>query len=135
MGSETGTITFSTPGSFADVLRSVRLALDRRGLRIVSELDVAERVKQSLGMRVPPCKVLCVWPNPSLAKDVYPAAAVVLPLHVVVTSRGQQTDICVLSRIQADTGNTDDFLRSTVRSTLAAVLLSLATISMRPSLV
>jgi uncharacterized protein (DUF302 family) len=133
--SETGTITFLTPESFADVLHSVRLALDKRGLRILSELDVAERIKQSLGMRVPPCKVLCVWPNPPLAKDVYPAAAVVLPLHVVVTSRGQQTDICVLSRIQADTGNTDDFLRSTVRSTLAAVLLSLETVSMRPSLV
>ena len=135
MWSETGTITFSTAESFADALRSVRLALEARGLRVLAELDVASRVEQSLGIPLRPCKVLYVWPNPLQAKDVYPAAAVLLPLHVVVASRCRQTDICVLSRIQPEKANVDDFLSSTVLGTLTEILQSLETISMRPSLV
>jgi uncharacterized protein (DUF302 family) len=135
MRSETSTSTFSTPEAFADALRSVRLALDARGLHVLSELDVASRVKQTLGIHLPPCKILYVWPNPSLAMNVYPAMAVVLPLHVVVASRGRQTDICVLSRVQPETANADDFLREMIVGIQTEIMQSLEAISMRPSMV
>jgi uncharacterized protein (DUF302 family) len=133
--SETGTSTFSTPESFMDALLSVRAALDARGLRVLSELDVASRVKRTLGIVLPPCKILYVWPNVSLTQDVYPVAAVVLPLHVVVASRGHQTEICVLSRIQPGKANVDGFLRSTILGTQTQIMQCLDAISMRPSLV
>lgn len=133
MWSETGTSTFSTPESFADTLRSVRLALDTRGLCVLSELDLAKRVKQTLGMHLPPCRILYVWPNPSLEKHLCPAVAVILPLHVVVASRDHHTDISVLGRIQFDTDNADDFIRSPVLGTQRGIMKSLEAISMHPS--
>lgn len=135
MWSETGAITFSTPASFADVLHSVRLALNGRGVRVLAESDVASRLKQALGVRLPPCRVLYVWPKEPLAQGIYPAAAVLLPLHVVVAGRGHRTDICVFSRPEPEGRAVEGDLRSTVQDTLAAVLLSIETISMRPGLV
>ena len=131
MWSETGTITFSTPESFANALRSVRLALDARGLRVLSELDVTWRIQHTLGIRLPPCRILYVWPNRSKVREVYPAAAVVLPLHVVVASRGEQTEICIVTGIAKE----GEFIRSPVMGTQNEILQSLETISMRPSLV
>lgn len=84
---------------------------------------------------MPPCRVLYVWPNPSSAKELYPAAAVVLPIHVVVASRGRRTDIWVMRQAHPEQGNSDGFPRCTAMDTLAEVLLSLESISMRPSLV
>ena len=86
-------------------------------------------------MHLPPCRILYVWPNPSQAKEVYPAVAVVLPLHVIVASRGRQTDISILGRIQPEVAQVDDFIRSTVVDTQIGIMQSLEAVSMRPGLV
>ena len=133
MWSDNGTITFSTPEPYANALRSVREALQGRGLRVVSELDVAGRIERSLGIRLPPCRILYVWPHPPLAEDLSPIAAIILPFHVVVADRGEQAEISVLTCIQ--TAGLNGCLRTKLLETQTEILQSLETVSMRPSLV
>jgi hypothetical protein len=99
MVSDAGTNVYSIPEPYVDAIRSVRVAIKRRRLRIVSELDVSLRIEKTLGIRLLPCRILYVWPHQSLATDVDPVAAVALPLHVVVACRGTHTEICVQGRI------------------------------------
>jgi uncharacterized protein (DUF302 family) len=126
MDSEAGMNVFSIPESYVDAIRMVRLAIKRRRLRIVSELDVSLRIEKTLGIRLLPCRILYVWPDPTLARDVNPVAAVALPLHVVVASRGAQTEIRLQGRIAT---------RSTVMETQAELIQALEAVAMPVSLV
>jgi uncharacterized protein (DUF302 family) len=134
MVSDAGINVFSTPEPYEHAVRSVRAAVERRRLRIVSELDVSRRIEKTLGIRLLPCRILYVWPDPALATDVYPTAAVALPLHVVVASRGAHTEIRVQGRIRSEQGTLSSLIRSTVMDTQAELIQSLEAVAMRLSL-
>jgi uncharacterized protein (DUF302 family) len=116
---------FSIPEPYVDAIRLVRLAIKRRRLRIVSELDVSLRLEKTLGIRLLPCRILYVWPDPALATEVNPIAAVVLPLHVVVASRGANTEIRLQGRFAG---------RTTVVETQAELIRALEAVAMPVSL-
>jgi uncharacterized protein (DUF302 family) len=135
MVSDAGIVTFSTTEPYKDVVRSLRAELAGRGLRIISELDLSRRIEQTMGIRLLPCRILYVWPDPALAADTYPAAAVVLPLHVVIASAGAQTEIRVQGRIRCEQRTASDLIESTVMDSQAEVMRSLATVAMRLTLI
>jgi uncharacterized protein (DUF302 family) len=135
MVSDAGIKAFSIPEAYEDAVRSVRATIERHRLRIVSELDVSRRIETTLGIRLPPCRILCVWPDPALATDVYPVAAVALPLHVVVASRGAHTEVRVPGRIRLEQRTLTDLIRSPVMDTQAELIRSLEAVAMTLSLV
>jgi len=85
--------TYLIPEPFERALKLLRESLRKEGLSIPMELDLSRRVRRELGVRLLPCKVLCIDSPMVLveAMAIDPAGAIFLPLHVVVTARGPQT--------------------------------------------
>jgi uncharacterized protein (DUF302 family) len=135
VASDIGIITFSTPEPFVDALHSIRSALKARGLRIVAELDLSQRVDQTLGIQLPPCRTLLIWPGPLLAMEVPAEAAVLLPLHLVVAGRGLYCDFSLQNRVPHVPGLAKNIFAAAIASTHSEILQSLEAIAMRPSLV
>ena len=52
------------------------------------------RIAATLGIRLPACRILYVRPDPPGV--VSANAWLVLPLHVVISSQGNRTDLCIL---------------------------------------
>lgn len=125
---ETGTIKFSIFEPIEDALHLIRVALEDRGLRILFELDLSRRIERTLGIHLPPCRILYIWPQPAVVSDLCPDAAVVLPFHMVVASRGRQTDICVQSRIRHEAEDGCDAFLSALMVTQAEILGLLETL-------
>jgi uncharacterized protein (DUF302 family) len=95
MHSEPAVTTYLVAEPFDRALKAIREALARDDLRVASELDVAARVKRELNIGFTPCRILLV-DSPFLlleAATVDCAAAVLFPLHVVVSGRGPQTQV------------------------------------------
>jgi uncharacterized protein (DUF302 family) len=131
---DAGINIFSIQERYEDAVRSIRVAIERRRLRIISELDVSRRVEKTLGIRLLPCRILYVWPGPALTTDVYPVTAVALPLHVVVASCGAHTEIRVQGRIRYERRTLSDSIRSTVMDTQAELIQSLEAVATRQTL-
>ena len=80
---------------FDRALRTVREALSKSDLQVVTELDVSARIKRELNIGFGPCRVLLV-DSPCLlleAATLDRSALVMLPLHVVLCGRGTQTRV------------------------------------------
>jgi hypothetical protein len=71
-------------------------------MRIAGELDVSWRLKRSLAMVLEPCKMVFVLPDPAAlsAQFIHPQASVFLPLHIVISGDGRQSEIQIQNRIQ-----------------------------------
>ena len=134
MRTRNGTITVSTRLRFNEALQQLRCAFAERGLRIVGETDISARIKQTLGLCVLPCRILYVWPTTLIVEQLRPALAVILPLHVVVGSRGEETDIFVLSVWESACSENDWALRA-VKNTQTRVHECLEAIGMPPAVV
>jgi len=100
MDSEAATTTYSIPEPFARTLQSLRDVLTGRDLRIVGELDLSKRIQRNLRISLAPCVMLYVWPSDRLLRTTAarPSIALLLPLHVVISSRGARTEIHLLRR-------------------------------------
>ena len=99
MTSEPATTMYSLADHYERALKLVRAALVKEGLEVPLELDVSGRIRRELGIALAPCRVLCV-DCPFLlleAVTLDAAAAVFLPLHVVVSAHGSQTFVHLLS--------------------------------------
>jgi uncharacterized protein (DUF302 family) len=129
--SDGGVVTFCISQPFSDAVRCVTAALSIRGLSVIADLDVARRVRHTLGITLPSCKILYVWPAATRVEDVAAGAAVYLPLHVVLTSRRSETDI----NVAAITPDIHELARAAVMRVQSEVLQALEGISMRMSLV
>ena len=95
MSSESAVTTYMISEPFERALKTVREALNRHDLSISSELDVSGRIRRELNIGFTPCRILLV-DSPCLlieAATLDCSAAVLFPLHVVLTSRGPQTAI------------------------------------------
>ncbi len=60
MTTTTPLFTYSTPKSFDATLASLRKALAVQGIHVASEMDLARRLKNELGVGLYPCHVLMV---------------------------------------------------------------------------
>jgi uncharacterized protein (DUF302 family) len=84
---ETATLIVQQPVN--EALKMIRRALAEGGLAIAADLDMASRIGKALRIDFPPCRVLCVDCPVALleALALDRSAAVLLPLHLVVTGQ------------------------------------------------
>src|SRR5579864_35164 len=104
MTGETAATTYSIPESFEAALKLIRAALYRAGLSVPGELDISGRIQRSLGIGMAPCRILYVCSKQSSLEvtNVCPAVGIFLPLHLVVSARGEQTEIHVLASLPSN---------------------------------
>ena len=97
MTGQTAAITYLVPEPFEKALKILRKALLEGELQIQAEFDVSGRISRQLGVGLSPCRILCVdcpfLLLETVARDG--SAIVLLPLHVVVSSRGPETAVYV----------------------------------------
>lgn len=91
--------TYVIPEPYERALKLLREALSKEGLGIPMELDISRRIRRELGVTLLPCKVLCVDSPMVLveAMAIDTAGAIFLPLHLVVSGRGPQTQVHLAS--------------------------------------
>ena len=97
MTGQTAAITYLIPEPFEKALKLLRKALLKGELQIPAEFEVSGRISRQLGVGLAPCRILFVdcpfLLLEAMALDV--SAIVLLPLHVVVSSRGLETAVYV----------------------------------------
>lgn len=84
--------------SMGEAETAVRDALQREGFGIISEIDIAAKLKEKLGIDHPPHKILGAC-NPKLAYQALQGnidAALALPCNVILREEGDHTIITAL---------------------------------------
>jgi uncharacterized protein (DUF302 family) len=94
MPGESATTTYYLPEHFEGAVKAVRRVLTEAGLRVTNELDMAGRLQRRLQVHTQPCTVLFVNPGAARWKDL--GVAALTPLHVVVSERGEHSEIHIL---------------------------------------
>ncbi len=105
---ESATTTYTIAEPFDRAVQMVRRALAGADLRITGELNMSGRIQRSLMIQTAPCVVLFVCP--AAAPESFSAdraATALTPLHVVVSSRGSQTDVHVLHVLPHGVGKSE----------------------------
>jgi uncharacterized protein (DUF302 family) len=107
MTGETAATTYSIPEPVEGALELIRAVLASAGLSVVGELDISGRIQRSLGIGMAQCKVLYVCSKQSIleAVNVCPAVGIFLPLHLVVSARGAQTEIHFLDSLPSNSSD------------------------------
>ena len=137
MPGETGSIRYALREPFEQAVESVRRSLEDRGLRVAGQLDVARRVERSLGIVLRPCRIVFVLPGPAVLSkgSIHPWAAVFLPLHVVISGHGGQTEIQAQNSVYANSEAAAPAVVVPILETQAQISEAIEAIAMRPSLV
>jgi uncharacterized protein (DUF302 family) len=107
IGERTATTTYWVAGSFEETIHALREAMALEDLELAGELDVANRLREKLLVGTAPCRVLFV--SAKAAGDLCVAA--LLPLHIVISAAGSQTEIHVMRKIPAEDGQSAMVLR------------------------
>ena len=94
MSAESATTTYYMPESFDAAVRAVRRVLVEAGLKVSNELDMAGRLQRRLQVHTQGCKVLFVSPGALRWREL--GAVAFTPLHVVVSERGEHSEIHIL---------------------------------------
>src|SRR5690242_19035745 len=84
---------------YETALKLLRNALLKEDLRISTEYDLSDTAGGQRGVNLVPCRILCV-DSPMLlleAMALDPSAAVLLPLHIVISGDGPKTQVCWLN--------------------------------------
>jgi uncharacterized protein (DUF302 family) len=120
MAEENATSTYVIAEPFDLAVRLVRKVLAEASLKITGEMNMSGRIQRALWIQTAPCLVLFASPAAFAAE---PDAAGLTPLHIVISARGEQTDVHVLKVLPRD---------SEVSSRLkAAIAEAIETIGMR----
>ncbi len=92
-------LTFTIAEPYDVALPTVRLALERQGLRAPSELDITARIRQQLGAGVAPCIVLYVDDPAVLLEAVifHRGAALLIPQPLVITGDNRRAEVLMRS--------------------------------------
>ena len=121
------TVTYAISEGFQPAVRCVRQALNGNDLRIGGELDLSKRIERTLKIRLAPCVLLYIWPSPRFLANnrISASAALLLPLHVVVSGHDQRTEIHILcgSGPDEDGGMTLRKLSKELRSALEKIAM------------
>ena len=124
-----GNVGYVMREPFARANVSLRRSLASRGLKVVGQLDVARRVEKSLGIVLAPCTILFVLPSAPFSPGAHPWTASFLPLHIVVSANGADTQIQVPNKVSGDAAET-----AAVVDIQSRVAEAIGAIAMRPSL-
>lgn len=83
--------TYQVLQPFDAVVRTLRRELAEAGMNTIQELNVAERIRQRFSIGMSPCLILFVS-----ATGLAEKAPGLAPLQIVVTDRGEASEIHVL---------------------------------------
>jgi uncharacterized protein (DUF302 family) len=92
---ETGENRREIAAPYETALKLIRSALLHEDLRISREFDVADIAGGQAGMNLAPCRIVCV-DSPLLlleAMALDPSAAVFVPVHIVISADGPNTQV------------------------------------------
>ena len=117
----------------SDALKLIRRALAEEGLEIAADLDMAGRIRKSLRINLPPCRVLCIDCPVALVEALAldRSAAVLLPLHVVVAGHDGSTLIHLLNPAAALYSGLPVTARAAVSKLQARVAQAVESVSTR----
>ena len=136
MAEKPATITYSIGEPFEQALKTVRSVLTGRGLRVSGELDISSRIRQRLMIGTAPCVVLLVSPSATLGRalGIDSCAAGLAPLHVVVSSRGAQSEVHVLRIFPIEGGLLDRQVMAALNQLQTQILHAVEKIGARVTL-
>jgi uncharacterized protein (DUF302 family) len=136
MAEEPATITYSIAEPFQQALKSLRRVLSARGLKVSGELNISSRIRQRLLIGTAPCVVLLVSPSATLGKAIPSDSCVtgLAPLHVVISSRGLQSEVHVLRNLPTEGNLLDQRATAVVNRIQAEILQAVEKIGMRVTL-
>lgn len=126
IGERAATTTYCVAGSFEQTVQALREALIGEDLQLTGELDVSQRLREKLMVGSAPCRVLFV--TAQTAGD--PREAALLPLHIVISAAGSQTEIHMMRRLPAP----DKQFTTVLRLLQIRVAKAIEKIGMRASL-
>ena len=128
---ETATLIMQKP--LNEALKLLRVALAGEGLEIAAELDISGRIRKSLRVNIPPCRVVCVDCPVALLEALAfdRSAAVLLPLHLVVAGQDDLTLIHLLNPAASLYSGLPVTARAAVSKLQARVALAVESISVR----
>ncbi|MFB3779019.1 MAG: DUF302 domain-containing protein [Bryobacteraceae bacterium] len=133
---EQATQTYVIPEPFERALRRLRDSLGSEGLSVPAELDLSARMREQLGLSIPPCRVLCVDSPAAVAETlaIDSAGAVFLPLHLVVAGRGPRTLVHLAGATALGSGGLPVGVKGPVRKLLTRLASALQRIGSRQSM-
>jgi uncharacterized protein (DUF302 family) len=136
MADELATTTYSVSEPFELAVKSLRNVLTDGNLKLVGELDMSSRIRQTLLISIAPCRILFVTASPAAFEEVGAdaCAAALTPLHVVVSARGSQTEIHLLRALPAQNGPLDRPTIAAFRQCQARIAHAIERIGMRTTL-
>ena len=128
---ETATLTIRKP--LNEAIKLLRRALAEGGLEVAADLDMAARIGKALRIEFPSCRVLFVDCPVALleALALDRSAAVLLPLHVVVTGQDGFTVVHFLNPAAALYSGLPVTARAAVSKLQARVAAAVEGISIR----
>jgi uncharacterized protein (DUF302 family) len=128
---DTATLIIQKP--LNEAVKLLRRALAEGGLEIAADLDLAGRIRKSLRIVFPPCRVLCVDCPVALleALALDRSAAVLLPLHLVVTGQDGLTLVHFLNPAAALYSGLPVTARAAVSKLQARVAQAVESVSTR----
>jgi len=137
MPRDVGSIQYSLREPFDRAVELVCRSLESKGLRVAGELDVAKRVERYVGIVLSPCKIVFVLPGEStLTKSsIHPSSTIFLPLHIVISNSGGQTEIEVQNRVQSRPETAEPAVIGPIVELQTQISSAIEAIAMRPSLV
>jgi len=109
MSNDHSTTRYVLAEPYEKALKLLRAELVNCGLRIPAEMDVSDAIREGLGLKLNPCRVLyvcCLW-YLLQAAVVDRSATAIVPLRVVVWERGEQTVVRLLESADAEDGGLD----------------------------
>ena len=129
-----GAIKFSLQQPFEVSLQLVFACLRSRGMRVAGQLDVSRRLAGALGIALEPCKLIFVLPDPAALTvgTIHPSAALLLPLHVVISNNDSQTEIRIPNAVQ-ETGPGGTRSYRPVVEAQRQLIEAIETVAVRPS--
>jgi uncharacterized protein (DUF302 family) len=136
MSDRIGSIKYSLREPFEQGVEAVCRSLLMRGLRLAGQMDISIGVRRSLGILLPPCRIVFVLPPPAIlsAYSVDHQAAVYFPLHIVISDDNGHTGIQVQNRIRVDSQTDGPTVFDSVLETQAKMSEAIEAIAMRPGI-
>lgn len=135
MSNEIAIVRFTVRERLETVVETLRGALEARGLRLAAQMDMAARVKRTLGITLPACSILFVLPrvwNPfaECAEGIRPTC---LPMHLVIAEHGGQTWVQLQDSVSAQYRRTTLGEEEPSVQTQRQLIEAIETVATRPS--
>lgn len=133
MTGDQATTTLRIRQPLNQALKLIRRALAEGGVEVAVDLDMSGRIRKSLRIDLPPCRILFVDCPVELLEAIAldRSAAVLLPLHVVVAGQDEITLVHLMNPAAALYGGLPVTARAAVSKLQARVTQAVESVSVR----